>query len=188
MQHDNARQRGFGAARIAIGQHSAEPEIRVEMNAPAPRRSAVVAALVAAHPYEEPAYDVVDVAANAGFIGRHGSIAAVTLADLAERITAALGGVTRVAGEWDGEITRVAVVPGSGSAFIGEAAGLADVLVTGDVAHHRAQEALSRGLAVIDPGHVPTERPGVEKLYAAVSAVAPTRDLRHLDPSPWKEA
>ena len=81
-----------------------------------------------------------------------------------------------------------AVVPGSGGDFLTSAAdAAADVIVTGDVGHHRVRAALDRGLAVIDPGHIPTERPGLARLYAAVSEVAPeVRDLRELDADPWR--
>jgi putative NIF3 family GTP cyclohydrolase 1 type 2 len=47
---------------------------------------------------------------------------------------------------------------------------------------------VDRGLTVIDAGHIPTERPGVARLYAAVSELAPeVVDLTHLDPNPWEE-
>ena len=49
------------------------PETRLEMIASKRVLGAVVTALVEAHPYEEPAYDIVAVSANAGFIGRRGS-------------------------------------------------------------------------------------------------------------------
>ena len=52
---------------------------------------------------------------------------------------------------------RVAVVPGSGSSFVEEAARQgAGLLVTGDVSHHRAQRATELGLSVMDAGHIPT--------------------------------
>lgn len=77
----------------------------------------------------------------------------------------------------------MAVVPGSGSSYLkGAAAAGADVMVTGDVSHHRAVEAGDDGLAVIDPGHLATERPGVARLYAAVAAIFPGAvDLTTLD-------
>ena len=85
-------------------------------------------------------------------------------------------------------VTRVAVIPGSGGGFIGPAADAgADVLVTGDVSHHQARHATERGLAIIDPGHAQTERPGVATLYAAVSALGTTEDLSSLGGGPWEE-
>ncbi len=172
------------------GRFNTEPEVRVEMNAPAGRLDAVVAALVAAHPYEEPAYDVVDRRGDAGFVGRIGDLAApVPLAALAGHVAERVGGVLRVAGDPAGTVARVAVVPGAGSEFAGAARSAgAHVLVTGDVSHHRARQALDRGLCIVDPGHVPSERPGVERLYAAVCAAAPeVADLTGVATSPWNE-
>ncbi len=169
----------------SVGENNLEPETRIEMVAPAGRVDAVVGALVAAHPYEEPAYDVYEVRANAGFVGRAGTIAATSVRDLAKRLSEALHCTPRVAGS-DRTATRAAVVPGSGRSFIPAAAAVADVLVTGDVSHHDARDALGRGLSVIDVGHVPGERPGVARLYALVSQLGlPVNDLTGLDPDPW---
>jgi putative NIF3 family GTP cyclohydrolase 1 type 2 len=78
------------------------------------------------------------------------------------------------------------VVPGSGGGFIGAAAGTADVLISGDVSHHQARDALDHGLAIIDVGHVPSERPGIARLYAAVAQLGiPVHRLPDLDPDPW---
>jgi len=170
-----------------VGERNAEPEVRVEMIATVAARDAVVAALVEVHPYEEPAYDVVPVQANAGFVGRRGGIRPRPLGAFADDVARALGAGVWVAGDAEREITSVAVVPGSGRSLIG-AVGDVDVLVTGDISHHAAREALDRGLAVIDAGHVPTERPGLRRLYARVREIAPEAiDLTGLDPHPWEE-
>jgi putative NIF3 family GTP cyclohydrolase 1 type 2 len=164
-----------------------EAEVRVEMIAPATRRDQVVAAMVATHPYEEPAYDVYETVGNAGFVGRHGTVDPQRLDELAARVAAQLACVPRVAGAADRRVRRVAVVPGSGGGFVSGAAGVADVLVTGDVGHHQAQRGLEQGLCVVDAGHVATERPGVERLYAALAEQVGARSLLHLNPSPWRE-
>ncbi len=87
-----------------------------------------------------------------------------------------------------GEVTRVAVVPGSGSDFIAAAvASGADVLVTGDVSHHALVGALDRGLGVVDPGHAPTERPGMAALVVALAAPGvDIVDHTGIDPTPWR--
>lgn len=164
-------------------------EVRVEIIAPPGSGEHVAAALVAAHPYEEPAYDVYAVEANAGMIGRFGELQEpATLERLAGLVADRLGASVRVAGPSGDPVRRVAVVPGSGASFIGTVAGKADVLITGDVGHHRAREALDRGLSVIDAGHVPTERPGVDRLYASVAGIVPgARHFDLMDPHPWKE-
>jgi dinuclear metal center YbgI/SA1388 family protein len=171
------------------GSANREPETRLEMIVPASRRDAVVAALAVAHPYEEPAYDVYATESNAGFVGRMGALgSAIPLRQFANRVGASLEADVRYAGDGDAEVLRVAVVPGSGSSLIADAAAVADVLVTGDVSHHRARDAVDRGLGVIDAGHVPTERPGIMALYAAIEARFDTvHDLTEHDPNPWRQ-
>ncbi len=182
---------GEGSAPVVgrLGAPSREPEVRIEMVAPAARRERVVAALVAAHPYERPAYDVYPVTANAGFVGRVGDLPSeVDLADFAAEVTERLGDGSRVSGS--GPMRRVAVVPGSGSSLIEAAAAAgADVLVTGDVSHHRMVEAADLGLAVVDVGHAPSERPGMAVLRRAVATAAGEAELVDLtgyDPTPWR--
>ena len=162
-----------------------EPEVRIEMICPETRVSQVVAALVASHPYEEPAFDVVATRSNAGFVGRRGRLREpMPLAALADRVAGALGGRARVAGS--GVVSTVAVVPGSGGSLLLDSG--ADVVVTGDVSHHQARAALAAGIGVIDPGHAATERPGVRALYAAVAEMMDTTiDLTNLNPDPWAE-
>lgn len=173
------------------GERNAVPETRIEMTVPAERIDHVVGALVAAHPYEEPAYDVYERRGDAGFLGRIGRAAEpLTVGRLGRVASEVLGGVVRVAGSSEAMLERIAVVPGSGGALLAAAgAAGAQAVVTGDLTHHRARRGLDAGIAVVDPGHVATERPGVARLYAAVSAIAAeTRDLRHLDADPWRPA
>ncbi len=185
---------GTGARPVVgtVGVPAREPEVRTEMVAHGSRRDAVAAALVAAHPYERPAYELSPVTANAGFVGRVGDLEApMPFGDLVERVADRLGGDgLRAAPAAGGSVTRVAVVPGSGSSLIGAAARVAaDVLVTGDVSHHRLVEAADRGLAVIDPGHAPSERPGMGALVRAVEQAgdgAEIVDLTAIDPTPWR--
>ncbi len=172
------------------GIFTAAPEVRIEMVAPKTKVDGVVAAMVAAHRYEEPAYDVVEAASNAGFVGRVGRLETpVTLQAFARRIGERLDTQVRVAGSPKRTVARAAVVPGSGSSLIGSISGSADVLVTGDVTHHRARMALDQGIAVVDAGHTPTERPGLQALYSLVSGLAHEAiDMTHIDPNPWKDA
>jgi dinuclear metal center YbgI/SA1388 family protein len=174
-----------------VGSLNAEEEIRLEMIAPGSRRDALISALVAVHPYEEPAFDVYDVVSNTGFIGRIGSWSG-TIEGLGRLVGERLGSVgLRVSGTEEQQISRVAVVPGSGADFLSSARALgADAIVTGDVSHHRIVAANDSGLSVIDPGHTPTERPGMAALVAAVSRAvagdATVVDLTDADPTPWR--
>lgn len=161
-------------------------EIRLEMVASATIVDAVIAQLVAAHPYEEPAYDVYERRGEAGFVGRIGTWVG-SLAELREAVATSMGGSIRTTGQPDTSIARVAVVPGSGASLIGAARSAgADALVTGDVKHHDARRAEASGISIIDPGHAATERPGLERLYAAVAARWDDAvDLTGIDPDPW---
>lgn len=104
------------------------------------------------------------------WLGRVGLFAG-SAGRLAETVRAKLGCAPRRAGpgerlRGDAPAGRVAVLPGAGGSFMEEAAAAgADVYVTGDVSHHQARLGLDWGMAVIDAGHIPTERPGVRGLY-----------------------
>ncbi len=174
-----------------VGTENAEEEIRLEMIAPASRRDALISALVAVHPYEQPAFDVYEVVSNTGFIGRIGSWSG-SLEALGRLVGDRLGHAgLRVSGDPARAVARVAVVPGSGADFLGAARSLgADAVVTGDVSHHRVVAAVDSGLCVVDPGHTPTERPGMGALVAAVERAVrggiPVTDLTDADPTPWR--
>ncbi|MDH3730432.1 MAG: Nif3-like dinuclear metal center hexameric protein [Acidimicrobiia bacterium] len=158
-------------------------EVKLEMNAPEGLVDAVVAALVAAHPYEEPAYDVYPRRGDAAMLGRAGGIEPTSLAALTASVADHLACVPRVAGQSDRTINTAAVLPGAGGDFITTTT--ADVVITGDVRHHEARRAMENGMAIIDAGHAATERPGVRALYSAVSQVAETADLTAVDADPW---
>lgn len=166
---------GPGASPVVgeVGRINAMQEARVEVVAPRSARDAVIAALVGAHPYEEPAFDVYDVSSNHGLIGRIGGWRGGTLGELVESVAESLGRTAlRVAGELERKVARVAVVPGSGSSFVDAARSAgADVIVTGDVDHHRAVAALEGGMAVVDPGHAATELPGMRALKGMVGGL-----------------
>ncbi len=180
---------GPGSSPVA-GRHgvlNTEEETRIEMIAPAAAVGSVVAAMAAAHPYEEPAFDVYEVRSNAGFVGRRGRLPVATSLDaFAATVAGILGADCRIAGDRRSSIETVAVIPGSGTSFFG-AVGAVDAIVTGDVGHHSAREVVERGVAVIDPGHAATERPGVAKLYSAVAdLVGGAVDLTDVDADPWR--
>jgi len=171
------------------GRLSTAEEVRVEMIAPNAAVDHVVAALVDVHPYDEAAFDVYPVRSNAGFVGRVGRLPnPVRLGSFTAAVEAALHAPVRYAGDATEAVERVAVVPGSGSDLIPAAvAAGADVLVTGDVSHHRAVAAADRGLAVVDAGHAATERPGIARLYSLVAATLDgALDLTHIDANPWE--
>ncbi len=146
-------------------------EARVEMVLTPDRRNAVVAALRQAHPYEEPAFDLLShtpISAGRG-IGRVGTLPAkTTLADFTQLVARTLPATSwgvRAAGDPSQRIRRVAVLGGSGSSVIEAARSAgADVLLTADLRHHNAVEAVTQRtegppLALLDAAHWATEVP-----------------------------
>ena len=111
-----------------------------------------------------------------------------SVGDLAVLVETRLGARPRVSGRRDQPATRVAVLPGSGGSQVEEAISAgADAYVTGDVSHHQARRAAESGMAVVDAGHGPTERPGVRALYALMAGIleVPVR-LVGSDDNPWE--
>lgn len=128
-----------------------------------------------------------DVDSGLPDIGRVGVFGS-TLGQLADVVAESFGATgLRVTGHRSQMLDRVAVVPGSGRSLIDDAAGLADALVTGDVPHHDTVRALDLGLAIVDPGHTATERPGMRALFSLLESDAglPIVDLTGYDPRTW---
>ena len=165
-----------------VGVAEVVDEARIEVVLPRRLRAAVVAAMLAAHPYETPAYDVVELAdprvAGTG-TGRIGTVARTTLRGFSQIVAEALpqtaGGV-RVAGDPDRPIERVALCGGAGDFLLDAVAATdADVYVTSDLRHHPASEFAERGgPALVDVAHWAAEwtwLPVVEAKLRAARAI-----------------
>ncbi len=177
-----------------VGRIEVVEETRVEMVLPRRLRSAVTQALLAAHPYEQPAFDLVETAALPGPTGggRIGRLAApMPLRAFAAHVAAALPPTAvgvRAAGDPDRLIERVAVCGGAGDFLLeAVAASGADAYVTADLRHHRAGEALedaalAGGPALLDATHWATEHPWLGEaaalLVAALADAGDTVDTR----------
>lgn len=153
-----------------VGNLHRGPETRVEFVAPSSRRSAIRAALIDAHPYEVPAYDVVETANPAALdqacgLGRVGRLPEpMTLREFTQQVANALPETVwgvRAAGDPDQLVQTVAVSSGAGDSFLDQAAKLGvDVYVTSDLRHHPVDEHLrAGGPAVIDTAHWASEFP-----------------------------
>lgn len=146
-------------------------ELRLETIVPEAKARRAVQAMIQAHPYEEVAYDLYPLA-NPGEVRGHGRIGRlgqpVRLSELAERLKVHLDTPSlRIVGDPGRVINTVAVGAGSGGSLIPQAARRgADVLITGDVGYHDAQDALDLGLAVVDVGHYNSEAIVVRPLAA----------------------
>jgi dinuclear metal center YbgI/SA1388 family protein len=155
-------------------------ETRVETVAPRRLRRQVIRALLAVHPYEEPAYDVTELAAvPSGLgLGRVGQLAAATtLGSFTAAVAAALpatGWGVRAAGDPARPVSTVAVCGGSGGSLAAAAAGLgADVLVTSDLKHHSTSEAVADfGIGLVDAAHWATEAPWLDAAAALLASDA----------------
>ncbi|MFI1919465.1 Nif3-like dinuclear metal center hexameric protein [Nocardia sp. NPDC020380] len=177
---------GANPALGAIGELHTVDEDRIEVVAPPSRRTAVLRALRAAHPYEEPAYHVTERAAlpSSLGIGRIGELAVPeTLREFTARVRAGLPATTwgvRAAGDPDRIIRRVAVCGGAGDSFLGKVARLCvDAYVTSDLRHHPADEHLrAGGPALIDAAHWATEFPWCAQAQGIVGKAHPSLETR----------
>lgn len=149
-----------------VGDLEQVEEVRIESVVPRRLRGAVLSAMLGAHPYEEPAYDVIELAGlddgtrGSGRIGRLAE--PTTLREFAERVAGALPPTAhgvRVAGDEDRMIETVALCGGSGDFLLDRArAAGADVYVTSDLRHHPASEFREHdGPALIDVAHFAAE-------------------------------
>ncbi len=131
-------------------------ESRVEVVFLPALRRRVLEVVRSVHPYEEPAYDVLELAATAGQSGSsrgHGRIGRLaeptTLREFAARVDAALPSTAhgvRVAGDPDRRVETVVVGSGAGDFMLDTVLGTdADAYVTSDLRHHRASEFLEHG-------------------------------------------
>lgn len=161
-----------------VGRLERVAETRLEMVLPRGRRDAVVAALRSAHPYEEPAFDVLelaDVASTRG-LGRIGTLPEPErLGAFADRVAAALPASAwgvRAAGDPDRPVRRVAVCGGAGDSALGAAtAAGVDAYVTADLRHHPASEhLLAGGPALVDVAHWASEWPWCAQAAAVVES------------------
>jgi len=153
----------------SVGSREYVEETRIEVLLREDDVPQALSALSAAHPYEEPAIDLYPLL-NKGEqdgLGRIGELKEpLSLERFVSRIKKefSVEGL-RFVGDGDGTLKKVALCGGSGASLLREAHSRgADVLVTGDVKYHEAQEARILGLALVDLGHFASEIPMVEGL------------------------
>lgn len=139
-----------------------EPEIRIETIFPAYLEKEIILALLAAHPYEEVAYDIYPLendwaSVGAGLIGE--TEHEFTEEDFMSMVKDALRvPVVRHSGLRGKNVKKIAVCGGSGSFLIQEAIRQgADALITADLKYHQFQEAEGK-ILLIDAGHYETEQ------------------------------
>jgi dinuclear metal center YbgI/SA1388 family protein len=164
-----------------VGRVESVPESRVELVVPRGRRSAVIAALRAAHPYEEPAFDLVPLAGapSARGTGRIGALPrSMSLTEFTEHAARSLPATAwgvRAAGDPDRVVRTVAVCGGSGGGYadLARRAGV-DAFLTADLKHHGVLEAVTergaQAMAMVDAAHWATEAPWLDAVAARLDA------------------
>ena len=84
-----------------------------------------------------------------------------------------LRGPVRCYGAPDRPVRRVSVLGGAGEDFVEQAiAAGADVYLTGEMAYHKALDAVDNGLCIIEAGHAATEYPAISLLCRGLQNAA----------------
>lgn len=180
----------------AVGTHFTGDEIRVEFVAKAGDRRRIVEKLRAHHPYEEPAFDVVQMEDTrdlntATGLGRIGELEEpMALRAFTQQVANALPETAwgvRAAGDPEQMVRRVAVSSGSGDSFLADVAKLGvDVYVTSDLRHHPVDEHLrAGGPAVIDTAHWASEFPWTAQAESIVVPLGVDTEILRIRTDPW---
>lgn len=169
-----------------VGDLEVVGEDRVEVVVARPLRSRAIRAMLAAHPYETPAWDVVELADAATAptgAGRVGDVEPTTLGQFAAEVRRKLPDTPRgvlVAGDPDRAVRRVAVAGGAGDFLLGDALRSdADVFVTSDLRHHPAVEFVEQGgPALVDISHWAAEWTWLPQVEARLLRALDTVETR----------
>jgi dinuclear metal center YbgI/SA1388 family protein len=150
-----------------IGKVERVAEDRFEVVAPARARANVLSAIRAAHPYEEPAFDIfalVPPPSDVG-LGRIGTLPQPEpLRTFVARVGASLPQTSwgvRAAGDPNMLVSRVAVCGGAGDSLLAAVAAVdVHAYVTADLRHHPADEhRRASSVALVDVAHWASEFP-----------------------------
>lgn len=161
-----------------VGRLEYVPEMRLETIVPADHLSEVIAAMKEAHPYEEPAFDIVQLTQppEGKGLGRIGQVEPISRRRLIEQIKDKLS-LTHVlvAGPMEGEVRVAACCAGSCGSLVKDAVSQkADLLLTGELKHHEALKAAAGGMTVVCTLHSNSERLTLMHLSARLASLAPS--------------
>jgi dinuclear metal center YbgI/SA1388 family protein len=174
----------------AVGRRETVAELRVEMEVSDGAVEKCVAALLAAHPYEEVAYDLFRQEPRSSLrLGRVGRLAKpMSLREFGTFADERFQTRSWVWGDPDRIVERVGVVGGAGdSEWPAALAAGAEVFLTGEVAQHQALEATRQGLCMVASGHYATEHPGCVALAAALRSRLPEIEWVVYEPEPGRD-
>ena len=176
---------GANPAIGSVGRLEKVEEQRLEMLAAPGDLQAVISVMRAAHPYEEPAYDILEThfdKEHTGY-GRVGNLKNPLAPDaFAEyvREKLSLTGIKYVSGKED--ISRVAVCGGAGCHLLEAAQKMgAQALISADAKHSQLLQAKDLGMTLIDAGHYGTEAVILPTLVEKLKAALPGADIRRSD-------
>ncbi len=152
-------------------------EIRIETVVAIDKIDAIVRALRQSHPYEEPAFDLNQLAAppETKGIGRIGTMPRTSREAVIARIKGELA-LDRllVAGPTDGEITRAAVCAGACGNLLNDAIEQkAELYLTGEMRHHDALRAARAGVTVVCTLHSNSERAVLKRVAQRLAETLP---------------
>ena len=160
------------------GERHTEEEIKIEVIFPAWLEKKIIIALLAAHPYEEVAYDIISLdnenqAIGSGLVGE----LATPLAEEAflQLLKSRFGlSVIRHTALLGRPVQKIALCGGAG-AFLADAARAAgaDFYITSDIKYHEFFDAEDR-LVIADIGHYESEQFTTELLFAILTQKFPT--------------
>ncbi len=159
-----------------VGMLHSEPEVRLELLVHKALCGRVVAAMIKAHPYEEPAFDVIALENGDpyGGLGVIGDVEPQDARAFLEMLKTAFGAsVVRYSGNLHRQVSRVALCGGAGAEFVGLAMSQgADVFITGDMKYHDFQ-GNEESIILADIGHYESEHYTKEIFYDIITKKNP---------------
>ncbi|MFK7883521.1 MAG: Nif3-like dinuclear metal center hexameric protein [Phycisphaerales bacterium] len=168
-----------------IGELERVTERRLEMVCSKRALPLVIETLKGFHPYEEPAFDIVELVPEP--VRRTGPgrrlvlDQPVTMSELGDRLKAHLGRARiryALSGN-DRPFRTIGVVPGSGGSMVDLALKEGcDAFVTGEMTHHDILAARQAGLSVLLAGHSNTERGYLHRLASKLNGLLRSADIR----------
>lgn len=164
------------------GKLCAVAENKLELLLPKERAPEIITKIKQIHPYEQMAYDLVEVLLpniEQGIL-RIGKLPVpLTAKELAKKLKQKMSLEYVLLANPDKLILTLAVCGGTGADFIAAAKSAgADALLTGDIKYHEAQAAQDSGIAILAIGHQESEQPIIWHLAEQLSQALHTAAIQ----------
>ncbi len=168
-----------------VGQLERVDEVRLEMVCSKRALPLVVQTLRQFHPYEQPAYDIVELVPeplrNVGPGRRLVLDQPATMGELGDRLRTHLdrARVRYALVDDDRPFRTIGVVPGSGASLadLAQMEGC-EVFITGEMNHHQIIAATQSGLNILLAGHTNTERGYLPRLASRLLDLLPKAEIK----------